>query len=935
MQARFLLRLLILYSLFLSMCSLAEPYVPDDLKPWQQWVLDEQDYLDCPLAVSSAFSLRQQRAADNAANYSCVWPGLLALEVNERSARFELEAELLREDWLFLPGEKKYWPVEVQVNGKTMAVALRQNTPAVFLPAGSYRIKGRIHWEQMPKSLQLPASTGLLQFSLNNVRQQTVNRDISGRLWFVEQGGVSQESRQHDSLDLDVFRKIVDDVPLLIETRVRLTVSGSDRELLLGRFLPENSVVQSLQSALPSRIEKDGRLRVQARAGVWWLTLISRFPAPQSQFTIDPMDEAWPTQEIWVYQADRSLRTVKISGAVSVDPAQVELPAEWQTYPAYLMDKSAVLQLAEESRGDVAPAENNLGLQRNIWMDFDGGGLTIRDDITGEMNQGWRLSMSPGYVLGRAELNGQPQLITTLKSEETPGIELREGQLELMTVSRFELKPEFFGGGLGGMSATGWEHPFSSLHAVLHLPPGWRLLHAGGVDRAYGSWLENWDLLDIFLLAIISGAFGRLFGFRWGFIAGLTLIVLFHERYAPVFIWVVIAVLFALLKVIPENSFRRFLQYLLYTSLAAMVVLVLQFSIDQLRRGIYPQLEHAGSITDSYSIGLSRGKAESPATLALEEKREHENQPLRSMKSKESFLVMDQAVVSQERDSIKKGYDPDARIQTGPGQPHWGWNRFTLSWSGPVSSRQQLSLYLMPPEFSRLFHFLRVFLLVFLCAGVLKGSLQAYLDHRKITAGLKKAASSSVLLPVLMVAALSTLLHSPVVRADFPSPDMLSELKNRLSKPAACLPDCASIQSGRIAIEGDSLRMDLDIHVLAYSSVELPAQLNQWLPDSVLVDDRLVTALRQENSGQLMIALPEGVHRVVLRGAVNGEQFQLPFTAPTFNLGVIADGWQVSGLVDRQVSGGNLQFLRIRQKLPEQEGKLKKLAADPIEPFVV
>ena len=52
--------------------------------------------------------------------------------------------------------------------------------------------------------------------------------------------------------------------------------------------------------------------------------------------------------------------------------------------------------------------------------------------------------------------------------------------------------------------AVSWDHDFESVGGRVHLPPGWRLLHAFGVDRASPTWIAEWDLLDLFLLLIIA-----------------------------------------------------------------------------------------------------------------------------------------------------------------------------------------------------------------------------------------------------------------------------------------------------------------------------------------------------------------------------------------------------------------------------------------------
>ena len=60
------------------------------------------------------------------------------------------------------------------------------------------------------------------------------------------------------------------------------------------------------------------------------------------------------------------------------------------------------------------------------------------------------------------------------------------------------------------------------LDITLNLPPGWKLLHASGVDAAK-TWIGQWTLLDLFIILIISLAASQLLGYVKGGLALVTM----------------------------------------------------------------------------------------------------------------------------------------------------------------------------------------------------------------------------------------------------------------------------------------------------------------------------------------------------------------------------------------------------------------------------
>src|SRR5262249_34284337 len=157
---------------------------------------------------------------------------------------------------------------------------------------------------------------------------------------------------------------------------------------------------------------------------------------------------------------------------------QTSLPANWKRLPAFLMAKDATLELTTRKRGDPDPAPDQLALSRDLWLDFDGHGYTFRDKISGTVSRSWRLAVAKPAGLGSAAIQGRDQLLTKLASDGdgATGLEVRLGRLALEADLRVS-------GPVGALPATAWRADFQSVGANLHLPPGYRLLTALGVDQ--------------------------------------------------------------------------------------------------------------------------------------------------------------------------------------------------------------------------------------------------------------------------------------------------------------------------------------------------------------------------------------------------------------------------------------------------------------------
>ena len=431
---------------------------------------------------------------------------------------------------------KKHWPVNVTVNGEPVAVLEVQQKPMLRVKPGQYQINGQFNWQQRPQYLQIPNNTALLSVTIDGQTLTWPNIDQTGRLWFKQNNDNAEQSQRGDSVKVEVFRRLQDGVPMTMQSVLRLVVSGKPRELKLGRFLLDDSEITRFNTKLPARIETDGTLRIQVRAGNWEIYLSSRFTKPVSEFNMTQTSDNWPSQEIWSFAAHPNIRGVKISGVNALDPSQLDMPKGWSNLPTYLVEPNNTFIIEEQYRGDITPNANQINLSRTVWLDFDGNGTTIKDNMQAVMYQDWRLSVQSTMQLGRVAVNGMPQLVTQLPGQEHDGVEVRQRNVSLEAISRLQ--------SISDLSAVGWENDVDKLSMQLNLPPGWRLWHSLGPDSVNASWLSRWNLWNLFLCLLIVGATFKLLGLPWAVLAGFTQALTYHESNAPVVSWVVLIIVF-------------------------------------------------------------------------------------------------------------------------------------------------------------------------------------------------------------------------------------------------------------------------------------------------------------------------------------------------------------------------------------------------------
>ncbi len=924
--------------LLIAAVAHAQSPVPTSLEAWRGWVMHGLDYRACPLIAGMTGAAESE--------YLCAWPGTLNLSADASGANLSQHWRVDADSWVPLPGDAEYWPQQVSVDGKPAAVVDHEG-PSLWLAVGSHDVRARLPWHERPQTLHVPAAIGLVTLSVDGKPVVPVQRDDDE----VTLGRADASTPDADSIELRVYRRLEDGIPAQLTTVIAMHVSGQAREEIIGPVLPEGFLPLALSGAWPARLDGDGRLRIRVQPGDDTVTLDARATAPLTSVNAHLPATPWPAQEIWSYASAPRLRISTATAAVQVDPKEAGVPGAWAGLPAFALVDAATLTIDERSRGAAADERNRLTLAREMWLDFDGAGWFARDRVRGTLLRDWRLDAALPFTLQRADALGQgagranePLLITQgVAGPNLSGVEWRTPAVDLAAGLR--IVPAS-----AALPITGWQASFDGVSTTLHLPNGYKLLGAPGADRAAGSWIEAWNLLNVFICAVLVLLAWRLFG-PLGALPALAYVVLgFQEHGAPFWTLLLVIALALVVRALPAGRFARIAEWLRRGALALLVLVTLPFVADQLRYALHPQLENEGGFAFD-DIGFAQMAARAPQRKVDGTPSDEADGQLQSMPVSPaalaapappanmaanggSFRHRASRAAAEEKDMPKETtengatilsgidtsnsvpkithakidrYSQTTVVQTGAGEPGWQrGQRYQLSWSGPVSSAQTVRLLIAPPWLVRSLRIVLVGLLAWLIVRLLGPGLSGFPSARpgpRVQRGV-----ASLLVGALAFAALGR----PAQAQTFPSDTLLNALRARSLESPHCAPDCAALAKADVTARGDEIRVVLEAHALERVAVPLPSNEATLALRNVTLDGTSQDGLARQNDN-LWIALPGGVHRIEMVFVALSDKVALAFPLKPMRVEFNGEGWQASGISDDHLLAETLTLARARE----------------------
>ncbi len=902
--------LVLLVGWLLLIASVVAQDVPPALRDWQGWVLHDVPQHGCPVLANPMSD----------AGNTCIWPGRLALNAGKDAASFSLGVHVDAPSWVALPGGARNWPQQVNVNRQSATVLQREDQPMLWLTPGDYQVTGMLPWTERPAQLRVPTAIGLVTLAVDGDDVTRVERNGDQ----LTLGEAAAAKRSTNALAVRVYRKLHDGLPATLETRLQLTVTGSAREQLLGPALPAGFTATALAGDLPARLENDGRLRVQLRPGQWTLTLSARSVAPLAKVTLVLPPEPWPRQETWSYADANDLRGTQVQGS-GIDAAQAGVPDDWAQLPAFALNDDAGLAVEQGTRGDEANGSDQLHLQRQLWLDFDGNGFSVADQLTGVLRHPRRLDVAGLWQLQRASQDSAPLLITR-SAQGHDGVELREQQLQLGAGLRLPAHA-------GKVPAAGWQLPLESIDATLHLPHGYRLLGASGADRSPDSWIAQWSLLDMFVVALVALLAGRLLGWPWALLAGGYLVLAQHENIAPLWTLAVVLALGLMLRALPQGRLQVAARMGALAVFILAVLWTLPFAAAQLQSALHPQLEDAQQGRSNSALVVAQ------APPPMEELQSAPASPVvaaPAMKAKQSASVSSASedgaagvtALSQVRIGapVQAALDTHSVIQAGAGTPAWDeGNNYRLGWSGPVTAEQTTNMVIVPAWLVRL---LRVVMVVLLAGLLAKLAQSLSLPWRIGRPGWRRSGVAGAAL--LALAFLPHVAHAQST----PSQPMLDQLRTRLTEAPPCAPSCAELALVQLQASGDALEVVIEAHAGTAVALPLPQADEALQLQDVMLDGHANVALTRLG-GQLLLRLDRGVHRVTLRYRIGAaDSASLRFALHPQRVEFLGQGWSLDGVDDGRVLGDSVALNRTRNAADGSGAAAAVVVAQSFPPYV-
>jgi hypothetical protein len=872
-----------------------EESIPPLLKPWVPWVLRQIDTTadTCPSRY------------DQLGSKFCLWFSRLELSLDETSAQAEFFVLVDAERALVkVPGSRAVWPKTVLQGDTQLPVVDGNGYPTVELARGAHQLSIRYAWTRMPSSFPVPPEVALFSMKLHGKQIEFPKREATGDVWTQR---AVEEQTVSDNIEIEVYRKLDDGIPQILQTTLLLRVAGKVRELSFDKKAFPGEIFQ-LDSQLATQLDQE-KCTIQIKPGSWTVSVYTKLPALTDSFTPPSIASPWPESEVWAVAVNSELRMVEISSeqgrAISIE--QTNAPGEWQQLPLFVLTAETPLTLSEQRRGGTRSARDELKLEKQLWLDFDGKEFSAKDSISGAISQAGRLHfVSPG-ALGRVTINNVDQYITKLGDSASVGVEVREGNLQLAAESRVTRDTPV---------STGWDRDFDQVSGSLMLPPGWKLYSAGGVDWTSSGWIQTWSLLDIFLVLVTAVACYRLFSPVVGVLAGVTLILVEPEQTFSVSILLFVLAA-ALSVVVPEGTLQRVVRSFAVLAAVGFTVQVIFFAVFHLRLGMYPQLQgfySAGSGSGGYGSGYSEYESmpvaapqnayqdapmERSAAGVMEELSEYS-------KDEDSIAYQGKTLSSsfagagrkQKQQLSQYVQDANRTTQTGYGVATWSGTTVRFGWNGPVSQGETISFRLLSPWQNLFLAVVRVLLL-----GLVLGILLKRYFGPTLAARLSNPAG--IIPGVALLAALCGLLTfaSPAqAETEFPSQQILDDLRNYIVSERdalpKCAPNCASISEVVIRGNARELSLDFTVESLVRTAVALPT-IAEGIRIRGITNNATAIERVSGDSSAIWVGVEAGRSRVTLAlelSAVDEVSFSFPFVPKLVHVDT-AD-WQADGIRD-------------------------------------
>ncbi|MCB9480787.1 MAG: hypothetical protein H6680_03035 [Desulfobacteraceae bacterium] len=861
--------LLCFFLVFSALNSFAE--TPQDLYQWKEFLLYGEEKYHCVPEF------------DNDDNYHCIWPGILNLEINEKKIVFSQKVTLFSDSALILPGNLLHFPVNVKINNIKIPVSTLKEQPVCFPGKGNFKISGEINFDEIPDYINLPDHAGGYRVISKTEKIKFPYSDSKNILWLKKT--MSEKDRPKEHIRVNVYRKIRDSIPCEIESVYKINVSGSTRQEIIktGQIPGQIAFVKSM---LPLKIEKNGSFLVQVKPGEYEIYIKNIIP--DMPLELGPFNSGYD-QEIIVHEKEPGARLSNIENLKSIDPKNTDIPSNWKNLPAYILLPDEKIIFKETLKG-VFLQQPELNLEREIWLDFNGKGSTLKDQVSGRVNQRTFIGISDNseIIPGKISINGKDQIITS--KNNLSGIPVNEDNILIEAVSRKDNSSTFF--------PVAWNLSFSDISGYINIPPAFDLFMVTGAKiKGNHTFLSKWTLLDIFVLCILFISAFKIWNIKWGIIFFICAGAVYHKFYLPPYIWIFLVICSGILnskqlkKFFFQKSFFRFsFNFIYFSCLLTVFCAAIIFSAQNIKYFVYPSLDTYNQPYRPYAPAGFKQKTITSSDNFLSESDSSLKQRLHTR-----VKQLDMEIQKPVYQTMKNDY---GYTQTGAGIPSWSGKKIRFE----NALESGIKIYVLKPFAVRIIYLSNVF---FLFALLLK-----LVPFKKIFSGLKPLSASKALLYII-VFSFSVCLPQKTFSQNYPPEHLLKEYKERLLKEKdfdhklAVIENCilnASAEDKKISLE-----MIFKISSLRDCAINLPLtgdlEYQQILLDSKEHDYIL------KSTKKALTLVPKGIHELKIKAISKTQEIDLKFDMLPLKLSFNSKDVMSKGIEDKKFASSIKLFI--------------------------
>jgi hypothetical protein len=562
-----------------------EKDLPAILAPWVTWIKTKNQEDLCLL--------------NNANEKQCIFAPLVEIGENESSFEFKISGtSYLNEFWMKVPSgqSQKVWPENILVNNQKGQVLEKDGFALVKVPKGDFNIGFNINKQELRNNPSLQLSQNFL--IVKNKTTTSWLAENNQLLWITKKVDTKEETTSTTkSEEVKVYRKFNDGIPLRLETRIQVVYSGKEKEMFLGKVLPEEFKLLQIQSDVSINQREDG-FYIKVTSGEHWLTFLAYSFSNTKNIVAKDLVKG-VSNEFWSIQNDVNVRQTEIKSAQAVDPKQAFVPQEWQNLPTYNVKDSLGIETVR--RGINLQDNLSYSANRMSWYGFNNDTMLHVDNMTFKNEGKSFMSFDSSITPKEFSLNQQPQMI--VENEKKQGIVLRQGQYpaSLYAQSATEFNTKFIVDSKQNLES--WN---------LTIAPRHRLVHATGVDEAAGSWTNNWNLYTVFAIFLITLAFYKLFGLPLAVLSFSSILLFQSNPFLSWTIWPMLLLLMALLKVLPsKNKFTKLVRYTTSVLVVGVSFIFITFTVQESRYIVNGSLE-TNKHEQLYGGGLGMAEVEAP-----------------------------------------------------------------------------------------------------------------------------------------------------------------------------------------------------------------------------------------------------------------------------------------------------------------------------------